>query len=47
MYALSLVLYICAIVGSCILDANTLVFCIGCVLDMQLIFALHVRMIIY
>ena len=40
MYALSLVLYTCALVGSCIHDANILVFCIGCVLDMQLIFLL-------
>ena len=52
MYALSLVLHSHALVGSCIFDANTLVFCIGCVLDMQLIFALllialHVRVIIY
>jgi len=52
MYALSLVLYFCALIRSWILDANTLVFCIGCMLDMQLIFALLliallVRMIIY
>ena len=31
MYALSLVFYFCALTGSCILDANTLVFCISCV----------------
>ena len=37
---LSLVLHTCALVGSCILDASTLVFCIGCALDMQLILAL-------
>ena len=39
-YALSLVLHTYALVGSCILDANTVVFCIGYVLDMQLSLAL-------